>query len=274
MNAVNTQNNLKPVTAKITVKLAIAVFALAALATLPNCKSSQNSSPELVVSAAVSLKDAFNEIAELHERRTNIKVRFNRGASGALQKQIESGAPVDVFASAGAKQMDELAARGAIISASRKDFARNSLVLITPVSGLGVTSFIDLTKSEIKKVAVGNPKTVPAGQYTEQTFTRLRLLPEIQSKLIYAEDVRQVLDYVVRGEVDAGVVYASDILSAGAKVKEVAFASEDSHDPILYPIAIVKESHRPEAAQKFIDLVLSAEGQAILTKHGFMTVNK
>jgi molybdate transport system substrate-binding protein len=247
------------------------VILLASFACQP---TQQNSANELVVSAAVSLKDAFTEIAALHEKQANVKVHFNFGASGALQKQIESGAPADVFASAGARQMDDLASKGAIVSSSRKDFARNSLVLIVPANASGVTSFIDLTKPEITKIAVGNPKTVPAGQYTEQAFTKLKLLPDIQPKLIYAEDVRQVLDYVVRAEVDAGVVYSSDVLSGRAKIKEVAIASEDSHEPILYPIAIIKESHRQEAAQKFIDLVISAEGQRILARHGFTTVSK
>ena len=244
---------------------------------LPGCRTEtssarKSSAHELTISAAVSLKDAFNEIAELNEKRNESKIHFNYGASGTLQKQIESGAPVDVFASAGAKQMDELAAKGLVVSSTRKDFARNVLVLITPTNSIALNSFSDLAKPEIKKVSIGNPKTVPAGQYTQQTFNNLNLLQQIQSKLIYAEDVRQVLDYVVRGEVDAGVVYSSDALRAGAKVKVVARAADDSHDPILYPIAVVKESHQQEAAQRFIDLVLSAEGQNILAKHGFVAI--
>jgi molybdate transport system substrate-binding protein len=244
---------------------------------LPGCRtetspSGKSGANELTISAAISLKDAFNEIAELNEKRNEAQIHFNYGASGTLQKQIESGAPVDVFASAGAKQMDELAAKGLIVSSTRKDFARNVLVLITPANSIALNSFSDLAKPEIKKVSIGNPKTVPAGQYTQQIFNKLNLLQQIQSKLIYAEDVRQVLDYVVRGEVDAGVVYSSDALRAGTKVKVVARAVDDAHDPILYPIAVVKESHQQEAAQRFIDLVLSAEGQAILAKHGFDSI--
>jgi molybdate transport system substrate-binding protein len=248
------------------------IATLTAFLVLSGCRSSESNatnSPELVVSAAVSLKDAFKEIAAIVEKQTRVKVRFNFGASGALQKQIEAGAPADVFASAGAKQMDELSAQGLIIESSKQNFARNVLVLVVPIQQVSISSFADLNKPEVRKIAVGNPKTVPAGQYTEQTFTSLKLLPQIQSKLIYAEDVRQVLDYVARGEVDAGVVYASDTLSAGTKVKEVTRAPEDSHGPILYPIAIIKESHEQEAAQKFIDVVVSAEGQKILAEHGF-----
>ncbi len=238
---------------------------------LPCCRTKEPSSGnELTISAAVSLKDAFDEIAVLNEKRTGTKIQFNYGASGALQKQIESGAPVDIFASAGERPMDYLAAKGLIIPATRMDFARNELVLVVPAQGKIIVSFSDLTNPAVKKVAIGNPQTVPAGQYAEQTLNRLKLLSEVQSKLIFAEDVRQVLDYVVRDEVDAGIVYSSDASGAGDKVRIVAQASEDSHYPIRYPIATIKESRQQEAARKFIDLVLSPEGQSILIKHGFL----
>jgi molybdate transport system substrate-binding protein len=248
------------------------ISCLVAIALVSACRPKEpGAANELVVSAAVSLKDAFKEIARLHEQRTGAKIRFNFGASGALQKQIESGAPADIFASAGAKQMDELAARNLIVPTSRKDFARNGLVLIEPTNGASISSFADLTKADIKKIAVGNPKTVPAGQYTEQTLNQLKLLPDVQAKLIYAEDVRQVLDYVMRSEVDAGIVYSSDALSGGNRIKTVTRAPDDSHDPILYPIAVVKDSRNGDAAQKFIDLVMSPEGQDILVKYGFIS---
>jgi molybdate transport system substrate-binding protein len=249
---------------------ACALLVLLPLLLITSCHSqAPTASHELIVSAAASLKNAFNELAELNQRQNGVKVRFNFGASGALQKQIETGAPADIFASAGAKQMDELIKEGFILPASRKEFARNELVLIEPANGAALTSFGDLIKSRIKKIAVGNPKTVPAGQYSEQVLTRLKLLPQIQPKLIFAEDVRQVLDYVIRGEVDAGLVYSSDAFSAGEKVKVVARAPEEAIDLIFYPVGIVKESRQQEAAQKFIDLLLSPAGQTILSKHGF-----
>jgi molybdate transport system substrate-binding protein len=256
----------------------VAVAVLISLLTLTltfvsGCRTKERAgSNELVASAAVSLKDAFNEIAALNEKRSGTKIHFNYGASGALQKQIESGAPADLFASAGAKQMDDLAVKGFIVPETRRDFARNSLVLIVPATDASISAFSDLANPSVKKVAIGNPKTVPAGHYTEQTFNQLKLLPEIQAKLIFAEDVRQVLDYVVRGEVDAGAVYSSDALSAGDRVKVIARAPDDSHDPILYPLAVVKDSKQQDAAKQFIDLVLSSEGQAILVKHGFLPV--
>lgn len=241
-------------------------------------ESANNSSKDtnnLTVSAAVSLKDAFNEIGALYKSKTGKTVSFNFGASGALQKQIETGAPVDIFASAGEKQMDELVSKNLIDTETRRNFARNTLVLIVPKDSiLNLTAFSDLTKSDVLKIAVGNPKTVPAGQYTEQLFEKSNLKNNLQSKLILAEDVRQVLDYVVRGEVDAGIVYATDAQIAGEKVRIAATAPDDDHAPILYPLAIIKDSKQKQTAQEFINLVLSAEGQTILKKYGFAAASE
>ncbi|HEX8286690.1 MAG TPA: molybdate ABC transporter substrate-binding protein [Pyrinomonadaceae bacterium] len=260
------------------VRLLFILFVFVFVCCRTNSSDLSNNSSEiasnLTVSAAVSLKDAFNEIGELYKSKSGKNVNFNFGASGALQKQIETGAPVGLFASAGEKQMDELAEKDLIDVQSRLNFARNTLVLAVPQdSKLNIREFSDLSGSEISKIAIGNPKTVPAGQYTEQFFERNNLKNSLQQKLILAEDVRQVLDYVVRGEVDAGIVYATDARVAGEKVHVAATAPNDSHAPILYPIAIIKDSAQKQSAQDFINLVLSAEGQAVLQKYGFIGAN-
>ncbi len=227
----------------------------------------------LTVSAAVSLKDAFTEIGELYKAKTGKNINFNYGASGALQRQIETGAPVDVFASAGEKQMDDLAAKNLIDAESRKDFASNKLVLIVPQnSDLNLMNFDELTDLRVQRIAVGNPKTVPGGQYTEQFFEKNNLKNALAAKLILAEDVRQVLDYVIRGEVDAGIVYETDARIAEGKVKIAATAFEGDHEPILYPIAILKDGKQKQSAKEFLDFVLSADGQKILQKYGFSGV--
>lgn len=229
-----------------------------------------NRAESLTVSAAISLKDAFDEIGAAFQAKTGKKIDFNYGASGALQQQIETGAPVDVFAGAGEKQMDELAAKNLIDNASRKDFASNSLVLIIPKnSGSTLSGFEILARPEVRKIAVGNPKTVPAGQYADEVFERLNLKKDLQNKLIFAENVRQVLDYVARGEVDAGIVYQTDAKTADDKVYVLATAPENSHSPILYPIALIKNGEQKQSANEFLDFVLSAEGQQILQKYGF-----
>jgi len=225
---------------------------------------------EITVSAAASLKDAFGEIGKQFESRTGSKVNFNFGASGALQKQIESGAPVDVFASAGRPQMDALASQGLIELGTQRDFARNVLVLVVPAdSTSGPTSFADLGGAKVTRLAIGNPKTAPVGLYSQQALTRLELWQQLQSRLILAEDVRQTLDYVARGEVDAGIVYASDVRAADNKVRKVATAPADLHDPILYPIAVLRASSSKDAARAFIDAVMNDEGQRTLEKYGF-----
>ncbi len=225
---------------------------------------------ELTISAAISLKDAFDAIGKAFRSATGKKINFNYASSGALQRQIENGAPVDVFASAGGKQMDEVENGGFIDPATRRDVAGNSIVLVVPKdSKLKINEFDDLRTVNVKRIAIGNPKTVPAGQYALESLQTLSLGDELKTKLIFAENVRQVLDYVMRGEVDAGIVYGTDAKSAEANLIQIAIADEESHSPILYPIAIVKESKQTKAAQEFVDFVLSERGQEILRQFGF-----
>jgi molybdate transport system substrate-binding protein len=166
--------------------------------------------------------------------------------------------------------MDALGTQGLIASETRRDFARNTLVLVVPTDNTsGITAFADLDGAKVTKLAIGNPKTVPVGQYAEQSLTRLGLWQRLGPKLILAEDVRQALDYVARGEVDAGIVYASDVRATGNRVRTVATAPSDSHDPILYPIAVVRTSIHQDAARAFIEAIMSDEGQHILEKYGF-----
>ncbi|MBS1787884.1 MAG: molybdate ABC transporter substrate-binding protein [Acidobacteria bacterium] len=240
------------------------------------CHSSESAKPsahEITVSAAASLQDAFREIGKQFEAQTGARVNFNFAASGTLQKQIESGAPVDVFASAGHTQMDALAAQRLIAPETRQDFARNELVLIAPAEQtVELKSFADLNNTQIKRIAIGNPKTVPAGQYAQQTLTHFNLWTPLQSRLVLGEDVRQALDYVTRGEVEAGIVYASDVRARDGAVQIVARAPADSHEPIAYPIAVIRASKQPDVARAFLDAVMSDEGQRSLEKYGYESV--
>ncbi|MCB1026059.1 MAG: molybdate ABC transporter substrate-binding protein, partial [Acidobacteria bacterium] len=225
---------------------------------------------DLTISAAVSLKEAFDEIGNAYAKSSGRRINFNYGSSGALQRQIENGAPIDVFASAGEKQIEELGNAGFIEVTTRRNFAMNSIVLIVPaVSNKHIRSFEDLRKIEVEKVAIGNPKTVPAGKYAEEALRKFNLAEAVASKLVLAENVRQVLTYVERGEVDAGIVYSTDLRSADGKVTAVAAAADASHSPILYPIALVRDGRNKRASQDFVDFVLSREGQKILEKFGF-----
>ena len=224
---------------------------------------------ELTVSAAISLKNVFEEIGKLYElQHPGTKVLLNFGASGDLARQIAGGAPVDVFASAAQKDMDNLDVKGQISPGTRVDFARNTIVLVTPVPGT-IRSFADLAADRVKRIAAGNPGTVPAGRYAAEVFDYYKIAGLIKDKLIYAENVRQVLDYVARGEVDAGVVYATDAAVRSRQVHLVAEAPAASHKPVVYPIGVVKGTKNETNARTFIELVRSDEGRAVLKKYGF-----
>jgi len=230
----------------------------------------ESTSKEITVSAAISLKNSFEEIGKIYESQYGTKCIFNFGASGDLMKQIAGGAPVDIFASAAKKDMDEADKKGFTVADSRADLASNSLVLVVPAQAKStLKSFEGLNSADIKKIATGNPKSVPAGRYAEEVFNFYKIFPSIKEKLIYTENVRQVLDYVARGEVDAGVVYATDAAVRSKEVIVIATAPDSSHKPVVYPIAVIKGSKSEAEAKKFIALVMSQEGKAILKKYGF-----
>lgn len=227
-------------------------------------------SKEITVSAAISLKNAFEEMKKGFESRTGESCVFNFGASGDLLKQVSGGAPVDLLVCASKKDMDEAETRRLIIPGTRHDIAFNRVVLIAGSShDSGLSGFEGLNSAKIKRIAMGNPKTVPAGRYAEDIFKFYNLLPSIRNKLIYAENVRQVLDYVARGEVDAGVVYATDAATRSKEVRIISLAPDSSHDPVVYPLAIVKGSKNQPGANALTRFILSDEGQAVLSRYGF-----
>jgi molybdate transport system substrate-binding protein len=231
-----------------------------------------NSQPvELTVSAAVSLKDALTEIQNSYQaKHSNVKILYNLGSSGSLQKQIEEGAPADIFISAAAKQMDDLEKKNLIKKETRKNLVDNQLVLIVPKnSTLQLTKFEDLTKSDIKQFAMGAPESVPAGQYTQQVLKKLNLYDTLQPKVVLAKDVRTVLAYVETGNVEAGTVYKTDA-TISDKVKIVAAAPEGTHDPIVYPIAEIAATKQAKAAEDFIAYLSGPESKAVFEKYGFV----
>jgi molybdate transport system substrate-binding protein len=191
----------------------------------------------------------------------------NLGSSGTLAAQIDQGAPADVFLSAAAKPMDELEANGLIVVGTRRNLLRNSLVLIAPLDSK-LRDFQGLADSSIRLIALGDPASVPAGQYGRQTLIALHLLDKLNSKFVFAKDVRQVLTYVETGNADAGLVYATDAQASG-KVRVVATAPESTHDPIVYPAAVVKGTHNDEAARRFVEYLGNPAANAIFVKHGF-----
>lgn len=226
---------------------------------------------ESTFSVAVSLKDAVEELGRrFMQAHPGVVLRYNFGSSGELSKQIEAGAPIDLFLSAAERQMSDLERRDLVVAASRRVFARNVLVAVKPLdSPLDLAKAADLLDARVRRVVVGNPKTVPAGQYAEHALRALGLWDRLRPRLVFAENVRQALEYVARGEVDAGFVYASDLAARPGRVKEAFRPGEDTYPPITYPVAVVRGAREPAVAEAFIALLLSAEGQAVLARFGF-----
>lgn len=237
--------------------------------------ASEQESETIMVSAAASLTEAFTDMESQFEAdNPGVDVSLNFAGSGNLRTQIEGGAPVDVFASADEKNMDILAGEELIENSTRKDFAQNSLVLIVPAnSSLNITGIEDLTAPEVEKIAIGNPDSVPVGNYTSTALTEAGLLNQTENKFVLAEDVKQVLTYVERGEVDAGFVYMTDAKTADPGTIEIVTNMTVS-TPISYPIAVVSTSENKEEAQEFLDYVTGEEGQEILEGYGFTAASE
>jgi molybdate transport system substrate-binding protein len=226
---------------------------------------------DLAVSAAISMKDGLSDAGHLFEQKTGDHLTFNFLASGPLMKQIEEGAPVDVFISAAHKQMDDLNAANLIDAATERVVAKGELVMIVPADEKDAPiSFAELDSPKCKRLAIGEPKSVPAGDYAMQTLRSLNLADKLEDRLVTAANVRQVLDYVERGEVDAGLVYRTDAQSSNGKVRIVAVADESTHQPIEYPGAVIKSSKEHDEALHFLEFLTSTEGEDALTRHGFL----
>ena len=231
--------------------------------------AAQNAASSITVSAAVSLKDALDAIRPAFAKQwPNIAIHYNLGASGTLQQQIEQGAPVDVYISASPAQMDSLDNQGLLLAGTRRDLLRNTLVLIVPTGATQVSDFKDLIKPSVKIVAIGEPQTVPAGKYAQEVLTHFGLYKSLGAKLVLAKDVRQVLTYVASGNADAGIVYATDA-KITTQVKVAATAPEDSHAPIVYPVAVLKDTKNAEGAKAFAGFLSSQVAQSIFEKYGF-----
>lgn len=240
-------------------------LAVLALAALPALAAAQ----QLTVSAAASLTNAFKALGPTFEAaHPGVKLVFNFAASGTLIQQIAQGAPVDVFASADQATVTQGIEKKLFDADSRRDFALNTVVAVVPAQGgPALTSAKDLTGAAVKRIAIGKTATVPVGRYTKQVLDAANLWTTLEPKFVQADSVRQVLDYVGRGEVEAGFVYRTDAAVMGDKVKIVLSPSGNS--PVTYPIAVVAESKQKAAAKDFIDFLSTDAAQEVLTRYGF-----
>lgn len=229
---------------------------------------------ELTILAAASLTDVCNEIKTLYEAANpNVTLTFSYGGSGALQTQIEEGAPADLFLSAATKQMTALQEQGLMEDDSIVQLLENKVVLIVPAdSSLEVASFEDVTTDKVTMIGLGEPGSVPVGQYSEEIFTTLGTLDEVKAKANYGSDVRTVLSWVETSAVDCGVVYATDAYTTD-RVKIVCEAPEGSCKRVIYPAGIVKASGQKEEAAKFLEYLQSDETSKLFASYGFSPMN-
>ena len=223
---------------------------------------------ELIISAAASLQDAFVPIQkEFEEKYPTIKLVFNFGGSGALQQQISQGAPADLFFSAATDKFDTLINEGLINEEDGVQLLGNEIVLVIPKDHKnGVTSFDDL--SNASKISIGTPESVPAGQYGKEALENMEIWNEIEDKIVYAKDVRQVLTYVETNNIDAGIVYKTDAVSSN-KVEIIASADADSHPPIIYPVGVIKDSKHRNEALKFYEFLQTKNTIKTFEEFGF-----
>ncbi|MEK4027793.1 MULTISPECIES: molybdate ABC transporter substrate-binding protein [Bacillaceae] len=256
----------------------ILLFVLMLMAACSNNKSAESADKnavtgkqkevELTISAAASLKDAMDDMQAAYEKEhPNIKLKFNFGSSGSLQQQISQGAPVDLFFSAAEEKFDALVKKGKIRKEDGLDLLGNDLVLIAPKQEKApIKSFKDLGKAG--KISIGMPESVPAGEYAKETLEKMNLWNTVESNIVYAKDVRQVLSYVETGNVDAGIVYKTDAL-VSSKVKIAATADPKMHGPIIYPVGVIKDSKHYKEAKNFYHYLQSDEALKVFKDYGF-----
>jgi molybdate transport system substrate-binding protein len=252
------------------VVLSVLIFSLVlGIRSLTAPATSSPSGAPLLVSAAASLTDALGELVPLYAQSSpTATVRYNFGSSGALQQQIVNGAPADVFISAAKKQMDALQQKKLILADTRRNFLTNQLVLVVPIDSTEISNLKSLSNPQIQQIAIGNPDSVPAGQYAQEALTKSGLGDQLKSKYVLANTVRQVLQFVEAGNADAGLVYLTDAKYSN-KVKIVQQIPADLHAPIVYPIAVLKDSRNQTEAQRFVQFLSSNEAKLIFEKYGF-----
>jgi len=236
------------------------------------CLQTASLAAQVTVFAAASLTDSLQEIASAYEKQTSDKIVFNFAASGVLARQIEEGAPADLFFSADQAWADALETKGLLVKATRMNLLANSLVIVTAADSAAVLSPRDLTNAAVQRVALGDPKTVPAGTYAKAYLEKSGLWPGIEAKVVPCENVRAVLAAVESGNVDAGLVYKTD--AAISKKVRVVFEVPAGDGPkITYPAALVKDAPQPEAAKKFSGYLASKQAGAVFIRHGFIALS-
>jgi len=248
------------------------IASLLGSAALFGCVQTASHATQITVFAATSLTESLKEIAATYEKQSGDKVVFNFAASGTLARQIEAGAPADIFFSADEAKADALEKKGLLVQETRKSLLGNTLVIVAPPDGTAIHSPNDLTNAAVKRIALGDTKIVPAGTYAKAYLEKSGLWAGIEPKVVPCENVRAVLAAVESGNVDAGVVYKTDA-AISRKVKVVFDVPAADCPKISYPVALVANAPQPEAAKKLLDYLAGNEADAVFTHHGFIVLS-
>ena len=253
------------------ISIALSLMLAMSMLVLAGCGSEDTAEkPEVTVLAAASLTDSLDEIIAEYEKDADCTITPSYAGSGDLVQQIEGGAPCDIFISASKANMDQLEDGGYIDAETRQDMLTNTLTLIAAAEKKDAVSMDSLTSDEVGTIAVGEPETVPAGKYATQVFDNLKITDQLSDKIVYAKDVRAVLNYVETGDADCGFVYKTDALlldeENGVIVEDV---DSSLHDPIVYPAAIMKEAPQADSAADFYEFLQSDFAKEVFEKYGF-----
>lgn len=261
-------------------RLLLSAISILIVTVLIGCEKSVDSSSKaeptkeaklvtLNISTAASLKDAMGDIQKQYSKsNSNVTLTINFGASGTLEQQIIQGAPCDLFISAASKQVDDLKSKNLLLDDTITTFLGNKIVLIVPKDKSDIRDFNDLATDKVKKLAIGEPKSVPVGQYSLEIFNNMKISDKIQSKEVLGKDVKEVLSYVETGNADAGLVYETDAKTSD-KVKIVAIADESTHSPVVYPMAVIKASQNADDTKAFEKYLQGDKAKSIFKKYGF-----
>lgn len=253
------------------ISIALSLMLAMSMLVLAGCGSEDTAEkPEVTVLAAASLTDSLDEIIAEYEKDADCTITPSYAGSGDLVQQIEGGAPCDIFISASKANMDQLEDGGYIDTETRQDMLTNTLTLVAAAEKKDAVSMDSLTSDEVGTIAVGEPETVPAGKYATQVFDNLKITDQLSDKIVYAKDVRAVLNYVETGDADCGFVYKTDALlldeENGVIVEDV---DSSLHDPIVYPAAIMKEAPQADSAADFYEFLQSDFAKEVFEKYGF-----
>lgn len=253
------------------ISIALSVVLAMSVLVLAGCGSEETAEkPEVTILAAASLTDSLDEIITEYEKDADCTITPSYAGSGDLVQQIEGGAPCDIFISASKANMDQLEEGGYIDTETRQDMLTNTLTLIATAEKKDAVSMDSLTSDEVGTIAVGEPETVPAGKYASQVFDNMKIADQLTDKIVYAKDVRAVLNYVETGDADCGFVYKTDALlldeENGVIVEDV---DSSLHDPIVYPAAIMKEAPQAESAADFYEFLQTDFAKEVFEKYGF-----